>query len=208
MPHLLPTAILAAFASAGGSELQIWNCEAHSAGDDAYMSVSMSFWGPRAPIVTRPYLSISVRDFSYDWNPGAKLLSEPFRDPDEIALPVLLQRKPRFGHVSLTARGEQAVRLKLDENALLGWNRRHGAYLRLKDPEAAARLLRVSRWTATVRDRRGRVQEVATIESPSREEVRQLYDLARREMVSAARDPARSPLCKLEGPREDEEEIT
>jgi hypothetical protein len=96
------------------------------------------------------------------------------------------------------------VRVKLDENALLGWDRRHGAYLRLKDSEAAARLLRVSRWTATVRDRRGKVQAVAAIESPPREEVRRLYELARREMVSAARDPARSPLCKLEEPREDE----
>src|SRR5690348_4689430 len=99
IPTLLSTAFLAAFASADGSELQIWNCEARSAGDGAYMSVSMSFWGPGAPLVTRPYLSISVRGFSYDWNPGAKLLSERFRDPDEIALPVLLQRKPRFGNV-------------------------------------------------------------------------------------------------------------
>jgi hypothetical protein len=186
---------------------QIWNCSATSESGQTYMSVSMSFWGPGKPIIKRPYLAVYVRDFSYDWKPQARLLEERFRDPTQIAFPLPLERKPSLGHVMLTAPGEEPIRVKLDGDSLLGWDSRHGAYLQVGNPEDSARLLRVSRWTATVRDRRGRVQEVAAIASPSREEVRPLYDLARRRMTEAARDPARSPLCELAPPRENEESI-
>lgn len=186
---------------------QIWDCSAGGRSGQTYMSVSQSFWGPGKPVIRRPYLAISVRDFSYDWKPRARLLEEPFRDPTEIAFPLPLRRKPSLGHVLLTAPGEEPIRVKLDDYSLLGWDRRHGAWLRLKNPEHSARLLRVRHWTASVRDRRGRVQEVGAVDSPSRKEVRPVYELARRRMTEAARDPARSPLCKLAPPREDEEAI-
>jgi hypothetical protein len=203
---LLTTALLLAAAPVRSSS-ETWSCAFNSGSDEAHMMVSMSFWGPGDPMIQRPFLAIRIRSFSYDWNPTPRLLKEAYRDPTEVAFPLRLQKKPRHGHVVLTAPGESPVRIRMGANALWTWDVWHGAYLRLTDGFATARLLRVPRWTATVIDGRGRVQEVTTLAPPARLEVRPFYEEARRRMSAAARDPARSPLCKLDEKREDEGDI-
>ena len=203
---LLLTALLLADAQAGYSS-RSWTCTANHFIGVGGMSVSMSFWGPNKPIIKRPYFSISVRRFSYHWNPTPRLLTQKYRDPNEVGFPLRLKAKPRFGHVVLTARGERPVRIPMGQDALWTWDVWHGAYLRLKDGQGTSRLLSVPRWTATVFDRRGRVQEVTTIVVPARNEVRPLYDEARLHMLGAARDPERSPLCTLDPERGDEGDI-
>jgi hypothetical protein len=189
------------------SPSETWSCSASHYIGAGGMSVNMPFWGPNDPIIQRPYLSISVDRFSFDWKPARRLLKDRYRDPTGVRFPLRLERKPRFGYVVLTAPGEHPVQIRMGANALWTWDIWHGAYLTLTDARGTARLLRVPRWTATVTDGQGRVQEVTTLAPPARDEVRPLYEEARGRMSEAARDPAHSPLCKLDPEREDEGDI-
>jgi hypothetical protein len=167
------------------------------------MSVWMPFWGPNAPILDRPYLSIDVGNFWYGWTREPRLLEEPYRDPTRLRFPLRLQNKPRPGSVVLTAPGERPIRLRMGKSTLWYWDVWHGPILEVKDKRATAHLLRAARWTATIYDGGGRVREAVALNMPSRDEVRPLYEEARRSMSDAARDPAHSPLCK----RDDQQDL-
>jgi hypothetical protein len=193
---LLPVLLLLAAPTA--SAAQGWECFYRYEKEAASAAVRMPLHEPGRPVLRRPYLSMGIRRFSYEWKPFPRLLEEPFRDPAALGFPLRTQRDPVRGTVILTAPGQRPIRIPILGGSLLGSHVYHGPYLRLKDRRAVASMLSVPRWSATVKDRRGRILEVVPVASPAREELRALYEAARARMIEATRDPAHSPLCDID----------